>query len=91
MKVINCGIVVYLITEHHIARIEYKTENGEPWAWIYYDGKVGEGVSAENGMTMKRAFELAKWTIKRDEYTDQHHDAWIATLLRQSGIIYRQH
>ena len=92
MKVINCGIVIYLITEHHIARIEYKRdENGLPIAWIYYDGKCGEGVQAENGMTLRHAFRLAKWTIKRDEYADQHYDEWLAILLKQTGIIYRKH
>ena len=89
MKVINCGIVVYLITEHHIARIEYKVDNGVPTAWIYYDNKLGEGVSAEDGMTMRHAFKLAKWTIKREEYIDQHHDQWLATMLKWSGLAYR--
>lgn len=89
MKVINCGIVVYLITEHHIARIEYKVDNGVPTAWIYYDNKLGEGVSAEDGMTMRHAFRLAKWTIKREEYIDTHYDQWIATMLKWSGLAYR--
>lgn len=89
MKVINCGTVVYLMTENHIARIEYKVENGEPTAWIFYDNELGEGVSADNGLTMKHAFRLAKLTIKRDEFADQHYDKWLATLLRQNGIIYR--
>ena len=89
MKVINCGIVVYLITEHHIARIEYKVDNGVPTAWIYYDNKLGEGVSAEDGMTMRHAFKLAKWTIKREEYIDMHHDQWLATMLKWSGLAYR--
>lgn len=89
MKVINCGPIVYLITEHHIARIEYKIDNGVPTAWIYYDNKLGEGVSAEDGMTMRRAFRLAKWTVKREEYIDTHHDQWIATLLKWSGLAYR--
>ena len=89
MKVINCGIVVYLITDHHIARIEYKVDNGIPTAWIYYDNKLGEGVSAENGMTMRHAFKLAKWTIKREEYIDTHHDQWLATMLKWSGLAYR--
>ena len=89
MKIINCGIIVYLITEHHIARIEYKTTDGIPTAWIYYDNELGEGVSAEDGMTMKHAFRLAKWTIKRDEYVDTHHDEWIAHLLKWSGYAYR--
>ena len=89
MKVINCGLVVYLITERHIARIEYKIDDGMPTAWIYYDNKLGEGVSAEDGMTMKHAFRLAKWTVKHDEYIDTHHDQWIATLLKQTGLAYR--
>lgn len=89
MKVINCGLVVYLITDHHIARIEYKIDNGVPTAWIYYDNKLGEGVSAEDGMTMRHAFRLAKWTVKREEYIDTHHDQWLATMLKWSGLAYR--
>lgn len=92
MKIINCGTVVYLITAHHIARIEYKhDQNGAPIAWIYYDNKLGEGVQAYNGMTMRHAFRLAKWTIKRDEYADQKYDHWLAILLKQNGIIYHPH
>lgn len=89
MKVINCGTVIYLITEHHIARIEYRYNDGTPAAAIYYDNKPGEIIEATCGMTLRHAFRLAKWTIKQDEYADQHYDKWLAYLLRQSGIIYR--
>lgn len=72
MKIINCGIVTYIVTEHHIARIEYKRdEEGKPIAWIYYDNKCGEGVQAENGMTMRFAYWCAKSTIKWEEYKER--------------------
>ena len=72
MKVINCGIVIYLITEHHIARIEYQhDEAGKPIAWIYYDNELGEGIQAENGMTMRHAFWVAKSTIKWQEHLER--------------------
>ena len=68
MKVINCGIVVYLITDHHIARIEYKTTDGVPTAWIYYDNKLGEGVSAEDGIASQRVIEAAYATSAARTY-----------------------
>lgn len=72
MKIINCGIITYIITEHHVARIEYKhDEEGKPIAWIYYDNKCGEGVQAENGMTMRFAYWCAKSTIKWEEYKER--------------------
>lgn len=89
MKIINCGRVIYVLTAHHIATIVYDYNNGEPSAAIYYDGKLGEIVEAMNGQTMRYAIRLAKWQVKRDEHIDQHHDQWIATLLKRSGLAYR--
>ena len=89
MKIINCGIITYVICGNHIATIEYNYNNGEPSAAIYYDGKLGEIVEAMNGQTMRYAIHLAKWQVKRDEYIDQNHDQWIATLLKHSGLAYR--
>lgn len=89
MKIINCGIVIYVVTEHHVATICYDYNNGQPRATIYYDGKHGEIVEAENGQTMRYAVRLAKWQIKRDEHVDQNYDQWIATLLKHNGLAYR--
>ena len=89
MKIINCGRVIYLIYGNHVATIIYDFNNGQPSATIYYDGKLGEIIEAENGQTLRIAIQFAKWTIKRDEYTEQHHDQWIAILLKHSGLAYR--
>lgn len=70
MKIINCGIVTYIIIKHHVATICYDYNNGQPRAAIYYDGKLGEIVEAENGQTMRYAFRLVRWTIRNQEYWD---------------------
>lgn len=70
MKIINCGIVTYIIIKHHVTTICYDYNNGQPRATIYYDGKHGEIVEAENGQTMRYAFRLARWTIRNEEYWD---------------------
>lgn len=89
MKIINCGRVIYVICGNHIATIVYDYNNGQPSATIYYDGKMGEIVEAENGQTLRYAIRLATWQVKRDEYTDNNNPAWLAILLKQSGLAYR--
>lgn len=71
MKIINCGIVTYIITEHHIATIAYNYNDGAPSATIYYDGRLGETIEAENGQTMRYAIRCATWSVKCSEYYDQ--------------------
>lgn len=68
MKVINCGYVTYLITANHVATIVYKIENEQPAATIYYDGKLGEIIEAENGQTMRFAFMCARYSVRLSEY-----------------------
>lgn len=68
MKIINCGIVTYIITEHHIATICYNYNNGQPSATIYYDGQHGEIIEAANGQTMRFAIMCARYTVKTEEY-----------------------
>lgn len=70
MKIINCGIVTYIVTEHHIATIVYNYNDGTPTATIYYDGRLGETIEAENGQTMRYAMRCAIWSIKSDEYCE---------------------
>lgn len=69
MKIINCGIVTYLILDNHIATIVYYYNDGHPAAHIYYDGEIGEIVEAANGQTMRFAIRLAKWMLKDNQYT----------------------
>ena len=70
MKVINCGIVTYIIVNNHIATIAYNYNDGQPIARIYYDGQIGEIVECENGQTMRQAFKLAAWTLKETAYCE---------------------
>ena len=69
MKIINCGIVIYLITKNHIARIERTELDGAPaWA-IYYDNMQGEIVQ---GPTAARAaFDLARWEVRWMDWQDK--------------------
>lgn len=71
MKIINCGIVTYIVGKYHIATICYSYNNGQPSAKIYYDGRLGEIVESENGQTMRHAIRLATWTIKDCEYCER--------------------
>lgn len=71
MKIINCGIVTYVITAHHIATICYNYNNGAPNVTIYYDGQHGGIIEAENGQTMRYAMRCAIWSVKHSEYCDQ--------------------
>ena len=68
MKIINCGIVTYIIHGNHIATIVYNYNDGKPTATIYFDGQHGGIVESENGQTMRHAVKLATWTIKSNEY-----------------------
>jgi hypothetical protein len=68
MKIINCGRVIYLICGNHVATIVYDYNNGHPNATIYYDGKLGETIEAENGQTLRLAIICARYTIRTDEY-----------------------
>lgn len=61
MKIINYGIITYVVTEHHIATICYNYNDGAPSATIYYDGQHGEIIEAENGQTMHYAMRCASW------------------------------
>lgn len=68
MKIITCGpIVTYIVTDHHIATIVYSYNDGAPSATIYYDGRLGEIIEAENGQTMRYAMRCAIWGVKYDE------------------------
>lgn len=72
MKIITCGShVTYIIYGSHIATIVYNYNDGAPSATIYYDGKLGEIVEAENGQTMRFAMRLAIWSIKWSQHCDQ--------------------
>lgn len=68
MKIINCGIVTYIITEHHIATICYNYNNGQPIVTIYYDGQHGEIIENANGQAMRFAFKLARYSVRLSEY-----------------------
>lgn len=59
---------VTIITEHHDARIEYMYRDGQPAAAIYYDDQIGEIVEAQNGMTLRYAYNLAKSSLRLTEY-----------------------
>ena len=68
MKIINCGRVIYLIYGNHVATIIYDYNNGHPNATIYYNGKLGETIEAENGQTLRFAIICARYSIRADEY-----------------------
>lgn len=68
MKIINCGIVTYIITEHHIATIAYNYNDGAPRATIYIDGQHDGVIEAENGQTMRYAMRCAIFSVKCAEY-----------------------
>lgn len=71
MKIINCGIVTYVISGNHIATIVYNYNNGKPAATIYLDGQHSGIIEAENGMTMKYAMRVATFHVKADAYWDE--------------------
>lgn len=71
MKIINCGIVTYIITEHHIATIVYSYNDGAPSATVYIDGQLDGIIEAENGQTMRYAVWSATWSVKWSEYRDR--------------------
>ena len=71
MKIINCGIVTYIVTEHHIATICYNYNNGQPAATIYYDGQHGEIIEAENGQTMRYAYMCVRYALRIKEYLNR--------------------
>lgn len=90
MKIINCGIVTYVITEHHIATIVYNYNNGAPSATIYYDGKLGEIIESENGQTMRYAMRCAVYELKSDEHWEalgwNERRRWVARINGMKGI-----
>lgn len=63
---------VTVMTEHHEATIEYMFRDGQPAAAIYYDGKIGEIVEADNGMTLRYAYRLARYSVRLTEYLHKH-------------------
>ncbi len=71
MKIINCGIVTYVISGNHIATIVYNYNDGKPAAAIYLDGQHGGVVEAENGQTMRYAMRIAIFHVKADAYWDE--------------------
>lgn len=90
MKIINCGIVTYVITEHHIATIVYNYNNGAPSATNYYDGQLGEIIEAENGQTMRLAMRCVIYTLKSDEHWEglnwTERQRWLARRNGMRGI-----
>ena len=90
MKIINCGIVTYIITEHHIATIVYYYNDGNPTAHIYFDGVPGGGWECENGQTMRLAMRDAIYQLKSNEHWEAlgwtERQRWIARLNGMKGI-----
>lgn len=90
MKIINCGIVTYVITEHHIATICYDFNDGHPRTTTYYDGQLGEIIECENGQTLHRAIQCATYKLKSDEHWEalgwSERERWLARLRGMRGI-----
>ena len=74
MKIINCGIVTYVISGNHIATIVYNYNDGKPSAAIYIDGKLDGIWECENGRTMRIAMRDAIRSVKRAEHWDTPDD-----------------
>lgn len=65
--------VLHILSKYHEAEIRYSIDVDGPIAWTLIDGKLDEGVQANDGMTMKRAYYNALRTLHLLDYFDDKY------------------